>query len=223
MIELADYKIPNAPDTVHYIPNFISAAEEAFILRKVYEVPKPKWTCLKNRRLQDYGGIPHPKGMITEDMPSWLSSYIDKINELGIFDASHKCNHVLVNEYKVNQGIMAHFDGDLFHPVIATISCGFHTILEFEENIDGASKSVCNLLLEPRSLVLLSNDMYTKYMHAIKERQIDEINKDCVNLEGCYGNYKVGSILRRDTRVSLTIRNVLKVSKLNVTHLFAKK
>lgn len=218
-----DYKILTAPDSIHYIPNFISEEDEAYILRKVYEVPKPKWTCLKNRRLQDYGGVPHRKGMITEDIPSWISTYIDRINNLGVFDAHHRCNHVLVNEYEPNQGIMGHFDGDLFHPIIATISSGSHTILEFEENTNGVSKSVCNVLLEPRSLVLLSNDMYTKYMHAIKEREEDEITDTCLNLENCGKRYKVGDTLRRKTRVSLTIRNVLKVSKVNITNLFAKK
>lgn len=31
--------------------------------------PLPKWTQLTNRRLQNWGGIPHPKGMIAEEIP----------------------------------------------------------------------------------------------------------------------------------------------------------
>jgi len=57
------------PDTVIYLPNFISHDEEKEILNKVYAAPKPKWTQLRNRRLQNWGGIPHPNGMIPERIP----------------------------------------------------------------------------------------------------------------------------------------------------------
>lgn len=57
------------PKTVIYLPNFINAEEESEIMNKVYSVPKPKWTQLKNRRLQNWGGIPHVKGMIPEKIP----------------------------------------------------------------------------------------------------------------------------------------------------------
>lgn len=53
-----------------YIPNFITEEEERQILKHVDTVPLPKWTQLSNRRLQNWGGIPHPKGMIAEEIPS---------------------------------------------------------------------------------------------------------------------------------------------------------
>lgn len=51
------------------MPNFISETEEKFIIEKVKTAPKPKWTQLSNRRLQNWGGIPHPNGMISEPIP----------------------------------------------------------------------------------------------------------------------------------------------------------
>lgn len=32
--------------------------------------PLPKWTQLTRRRLQNWGGTPHPRGMIVEEIPS---------------------------------------------------------------------------------------------------------------------------------------------------------
>lgn len=53
-----------------YVPNFISREEEGQIIKHINAVPLPKWTRLSNRRLQNWGGIPHPKGMIAEEIPS---------------------------------------------------------------------------------------------------------------------------------------------------------
>ena len=43
------------PGTVYYIPDFITQAEEEFLVREIQNSPKPKWTQLKNRRLQNWG------------------------------------------------------------------------------------------------------------------------------------------------------------------------
>lgn len=59
-----------APPTIFYIPDFINEPEESWILDKVYTAPIPKWTQLLNRRLQNWGGLPIPNGMIVEPIPS---------------------------------------------------------------------------------------------------------------------------------------------------------
>lgn len=66
-------------DTACYIPNFITEEEEKQIIKHVNNVPQPKWTQLSHRRLQNWGGIPHPKGMIAEEIPtvgSWDKKFI---------------------------------------------------------------------------------------------------------------------------------------------------
>ncbi|KAI5733543.1 hypothetical protein M8J76_013115 [Diaphorina citri] len=131
-VNVEKYVIKKAPPTVYYIPDFITREEESHLLNKIYSVPKPKWTQLSNRKLQNWGGIPHPKGMIAEKLPEWLDTYLERINQLGVFE-SVKPNHVLINEYLAGQGIMPHFDGPLYYPTISTISCGSHTILNFYE------------------------------------------------------------------------------------------
>ncbi|VEN34387.1 unnamed protein product [Callosobruchus maculatus] len=213
-MDIEKYKILGAPPTLYYIPNFITEDEENNILKSVYSMPKPKWTCLSNRRLQDYGGVPHEKGMIAEPIPKWLQTYMDKVDALNIFDGK-KTNQVLVNEYLAGQGIMPHTDGPLFHPTISTISCGSHTVLEFKENSEHRQK-VCNVLLERRSLVIVKDDLYSKYLHSISEREEDML-EDIVNLDVVGDRNLVSSVkLKRKTRVSLTIRNVPKVLKVKL-------
>lgn len=219
-----------------YIPNFITSEEEQRILSHIERTPKPKWTQLLNRRLINYGGIPHPNGMLAEEIPEWLQTYVDKINNLSIFE-NQKANHVLVNEYRPGQGIMPHTDGPLFYPTISTISCGSHTVLEFtkreplsgssddkaerddvSENVETSSKRevLFKLILEPRSLLILKDTLYHNYLHSISEVEQDILCDRICNYENCESSYKMGDCLKRGTRISLTIRNVPKTTKMKL-------
>ena len=69
---LENYKVSGVPASAYYIPNFISQAEERNLLDQISRTPNPRWTQLANRRLQNWGGVPHITGMIAETMPAWL-------------------------------------------------------------------------------------------------------------------------------------------------------
>ncbi|XP_069115985.1 alpha-ketoglutarate-dependent dioxygenase alkB homolog 6-like isoform X1 [Argopecten irradians] len=224
-VDLEDYKVSKAPPTIYYIPDYITKEEEDLLMKNVYSAPKPKWTQLSNRRLQNWGGLPHPKGMIQEDMPPWLKVYTDRISTTGSRLFGDKTlNHVLVNEYEAGQGIMPHEDGSLFFPTVSTISLGSHTLLDFyyhiqqdEETTKDSSTSqderhFASLLLEPRSLVFVTEDMYKLHLHGITERKSDIITDKVSNLDLCK-SVSVGDNLQRSTRVSLTIRHVPKILK----------
>ena len=64
-----------------------------------------------------------------------------------------------------------------------------------------------------RSLLVLKDEMYTKYLHGIEEITEDEITEDICNLTSCD---IVGTKLPRTTRISLTIRHVPKTSKMKL-------
>ncbi|XP_076249527.1 putative RNA/DNA demethylase ALKBH6 isoform X2 [Calliopsis andreniformis] len=177
--------IPEVSNLAIYVPNFITEQEELEIIKHVNNAPLPKWTQLSHRRLQNWGGIPHPKGMIAEEIPS------------------------------------AHTDGPLFYPIVTTINCGSHTFLDFYKRLDNSQPQQLNLefslLLERRSLLILQKDLYHHYLHSIAERDTDVISKSVVkNLTLCGEQYSEGQILKRDTRLSLTIRHVPKTSKLKL-------
>lgn len=218
---LSNAVVSQIPDTACYIPNFITEEEERQIIKYINSVPLPKWTQLSRRRLQNWGGIPHPKGMIAEEIPSWLQKYIDKVTDLNVFESRVLPNHVLINEYLSGQGIMAHSDGPLFYPVVTTISCGAHTLLDFYKRLDTTEqqqpKLEFSLLLERRSLLVLQKDLYHNYLHSIAERDVDSISESSIkNLHMCAGKFIEGEIIKRDTRLSLTIRHVPKTSKLKL-------
>lgn len=248
------------PETVYYISSFLSRQDEEMILANVDNTPKPKWTQLSNRRVINYGGVPHPHGMIAEELPKWLKDKVVTLNNLGefmllirprkltinslfyhfagLFDKAH-ANHVLVNEYLPGQGIMAHSDGPLFYPVVCTISCGSHAVLEFYEkendeddnktpsaapmttpSINGGKlkrKLVFQLLIEPGSLLILKDEMYNKYLHSISDVTEDLITNNIANIERCAGfKNRIGEFVKRERRISLTIRHVPKTSKLKL-------
>ena len=98
-----NFLVKNAPKTVFYIRNFLTIEEENRLLKEIYDSPKPKWTQLKNRRLQNWGGIPQSKGMIVEKIPNWLDEYCLKIYNCGFFE-QYRPNHILINEYLPGQG-----------------------------------------------------------------------------------------------------------------------
>lgn len=217
--ELKQFVINDAPPTVYYIPDFISEQEETYLQQQVYKSPKPKWTQLSGRRLQNWGGLPHPKGMLAEKIPDWLQKYCEKISSLGAFGGK-TANHVLVNEYKAGEGIMPHEDGPLYYPTITTISLGSHTLLDFYAPVGSVqgdapqteeNRFLFSLLVKPRSLLILQDDTYQRLLHGIRPCDQDTLTEKAVNLLAA--GTQPGEILTRSTRVSLTIRHVPNVMK----------
>ena len=112
--------------------------------------------------------------------------------------------------------LQPHLDGPLYHPIIATLNLGSHTVLNFYDNAaEDRGKVSFSLFLEPRSLLIQENDIYNSYMHGIEEKSADDIDETLVNLKA--GNPFYGKKdLKRGTRVSLTIRHVIKTAKIKI-------
>lgn len=71
-----------------------------------------------------------------------------------------------------------------------------------------------SLLLRPRSLLMVQDEMYKHYLHGISSVAMDTLTDRVVNLTMAGG--QVGEMLSRGTRVSLTIRHVPKVCRANL-------
>ncbi|PNH63879.1 hypothetical protein VD0001_g9025 [Verticillium dahliae] len=229
---LAEAKITTLPASAFYIPNFLSEEEEASILQKIAEAPKPRWKQLTHRRLQTWpSDLVHDK-LIDAPLPRWLETPIvtrlcdlrrsnDDASDSLFSDSPHKRpNHVLINEYPPGLGIMPHKDGSAYHPVVCTVSLGASLCLNLHQSKDDGAldpKPIWRILQEPRSLLITTDALYTDYLHGIADLEQDvELSADTVAnwaLLGSPESFSEGHNVRA-TRTSLTYRDVMKVSKL---------
>ncbi|XP_029830053.3 alpha-ketoglutarate-dependent dioxygenase alkB homolog 6 isoform X2 [Ixodes scapularis] len=196
---LSDFRVTTLPETVYYVPDFISENEERYLFEKVYDAPKPKWVQLAHRRLQNWGGLPHPKGMLSEPLPP--------PHEDG------PLYHPVVTNITLN----SHTVLDFYRPRKVDKSGQ-----ESDEDKDCEKHvPVGSLLLQPRSLLVTRGAMYTDHLHGIEARTKDAIDDGIVNLSA--SGVARGAILERGTRVSLTIRVVPKVIRANILRGLSKK
>ena len=176
-----------------YIPNFVSAQEQDFLLSQVDRQP---WLMDLKRRVQHYGYKYDYKARTVRNdaylgsLPDWLLSISKRLHDDGIFPLVP--DQVIVNEYLPGQGISAHIDCvPCFAGTIASLSLGSPCIIDFFNPKTSERKSI---MLEERSLIVLSGPARYEWQHAIPSRKSDIING-------------VKSV--RVRRVSLTFRNVV--------------
>ncbi|KAL2164492.1 hypothetical protein VTH06DRAFT_3708 [Thermothelomyces fergusii] len=224
-------RIKSLPPAAYYIADFISEQEAETILRKVETAPKARWRQLTHRRLQTW-----PSDLVKDTLvdarplPDWLEEpVVSRILSIPLSDGRPNIfansphgrpNHVLINEYPPNTGIMPHKDGSAYYPVVCTVSLGSSLCLNLYKNKeDGAldPNPIWRILQEPRSLLITTSDLYSEYLHGI-----EPISTDVDLSEQTIANWSLlrspslfeNGVNQRQTRISLTYRDVLKVSKL---------
>ena len=228
---LQDAKVVALPATAFYIPNFVSLQEEAVILEKIATAPKPRWKHLTYRRLQTWPSDLVDNTLLEAPLPPWLvDPIVTRLLSVPVsattqdnvfFNSPHKKpNHVLINEYAAGVGIMPHKDGPAYHPLVCTVSLGSSLCLDiYTSKEDGALVPfpAYRILQEPRSLLIMTDTLYTDHLHGIADISEDvNLNESTIanwNLLGNTALFQDG-INRRDIRTSLTYRDVMKVSKL---------
>lgn len=129
---LESFRVTSVPD-IFCIPEYLIPEEEGLLLAKIASAPAAKWKTMRHRRLQDWGGVVHPRGMVAQPLPLWLEALAARLQQdTGLFPSA--INHVLVNEYQPGQGIMAHQDGPLYHPAVAIVSLGAPAVMRFSKH-----------------------------------------------------------------------------------------
>lgn len=203
------------------------------------KIPAQRWTHLSHRRLQAIPStLTKNNTLLASPLPVYLSNpIVDRFKALGIFDHTphQQPNHVLINEYKSGEGIMPHEDGDAYAPVVATVSLGSSLCLDIlpkppasqENGSDVADETTeeeefkipTRIYQEPRSLLVTTGAAYRRLMHGIAPIDVDEglcaetvANWGLLREESKVKIEAEGGRSKRETRVSLTYRDVLKVS-----------
>jgi alkylated DNA repair protein alkB family protein 6 len=227
---LDECRIPSIPDSMFYVANFLTPEQETSILNAL---PPNRWIQLQHRRLQTHPcSLSKSKTLLEAPLPQWLiDPVVGKFKSLGLFGHSpHQApNHVLINEYKPREGIMPHEDGAAYFPIVATVSLSSTLCLDIYEkslhqDVAHAASTVgsrCKwrVLQEPRSLLVTCGSAYTHTLHGISEIDVDEdLGANTVANWSLLGDsnafVEAGGKNKRETRISLTYRDVLKVSRL---------
>lgn len=178
---------------LNYFSNYIDEKTEEFLIQKIDSHP---WLSDLKRRVQHYGyKYDYKARRITPDLkigaiPDWLTGLCDELYDNKIF--SKIPDQVIINEYQAGQGITPHIDCvSCFGETVASISLGSPCLMEFT-HIEIGEK--ITQLLEPRSLVILSDEVRYNWKHAIPQRKTDIVS---------------GRKITRGRRVSLTFRTVI--------------
>lgn len=234
-LSLEDAQISGLPESGFYVPEFLSPEEEQYILQEISKLPSTRWTILSHRRLlslpSQLTGAARDT-LIAAPMPPFLSKVVlDRLAQTRLFkDSPHGApNHCLVNEYQPGQGIMPHVDGPAYYPITATVSLASHTVLNIYKKNDQGEREATptwHILQEPRSLLITTGDMYKDTLHGISEDDEDkDLGPETIvnwNKLGDKTPYE-GGTAKRQNRLSLTYRDVLKVAKLGGAMKFMNK
>lgn len=176
-----------------YLPNFISNKDEASLITAINNSP---WLSDIKRRVQHYGYKYDYKArsidykMYIGALPAWAMPIANRLfleNHI-----SRMPDQLIINEYLPGQGIANHVDCEpCFGETIISLSLGSKCVMDF---IHVKTKQKIEVLLEPRSLVVISGDARHLWTHGIASRKCDVIN---------------GRKYDRELRISMTFRNVI--------------
>jgi alkylated DNA repair dioxygenase AlkB len=181
------------PD-LSYVADYITGAEAEELL---VHVDNGVWLADLKRRVQHYGfKYDYRKRKVDMSMhvgrlPDWLERLSQKLYSDGHMPKI--ADQVIVNEYLPGQGISAHIDCEpCFEDTIVSMSLESSCVMHFTNKRDQTLK--IPVLLEPRSIVVLTGQARYEWMHSINARRNDEWK---------------GNRFERGRRVSLTFRKVI--------------
>lgn len=181
-----------------YIPDFISNQEEQDLL---IAINNENWLADLKRRVQHYGYKYDYKkrsldySMFIGEIPLWAKVIAERIVERQLMKKTP--DQVIVNEYLPGQGIADHIDCEpCFEDTIISLSLGSQSIMDFKNKNDRQHKK--EVLLEPRSLVVITGEARYNWTHGIPAREKDKW---------------LDRYIPRQRRVSLTFRKVILDSK----------
>jgi alkylated DNA repair dioxygenase AlkB len=163
-IEFAAGDVPSIPG-LSYMPQYITRAEES---RLVEAIDAEAWDTTWERRRQPYGWSYSSEGASGRPIPPWGQALADRMHRDGI--SERPFDQMLVNEYLPGQGIALHRDYSPFDRTVVSLSLLSPCVMDFHHPPTGRRES---LLLEPRSLLVISDAARYDWQHGIARRKSD--------------------------------------------------
>jgi hypothetical protein len=148
-----------------YVPLYVGQDEEEALRAAI---DGEVWDTTWGRRRQPYGASYGRRAGLERPIPPWGAALAKRLVYDGV--AHRPFDQMLVNEYLPGQGIALHRDYEPFDRTVVSISLLAPCVLDLRHQGDGRRES---LLLEPRSLLVLSDEARYKWEHGIAGRKTD--------------------------------------------------
>jgi alkylated DNA repair dioxygenase AlkB len=156
--------LPSIPG-LRYVPDYISKEQEIALRVAIDLLP---WDTSWDRRRQPYGGAYGVKRKAAPPLPDWGRLLAERMFREHLTERPF--DQMLVNEYEPGQGIAMHRDYEPYDRTVASLSLLSACVMDFRRPADGRRES---LRLEPRSLLVLSDEARYGWEHGIARRKSD--------------------------------------------------
>jgi alkylated DNA repair dioxygenase AlkB len=175
----AAFSIPG----LQYVPEFVAPGDERQL---VAAIDAEQWDTTWDRRRQPYGASYGKSSEPGRPIPAWGLKLARRLDEMHLIDRPF--DQMLVNEYEPGQGISMHRDYEPFDRTVVSLSLLSQCVMDFRHVASGRKES---LLLERRSLIVLSDEARYEWEHGIAKRKNDRWQ---------------GLVIPRSRRLSVTFR-----------------
>jgi alkylated DNA repair dioxygenase AlkB len=104
----------------------------------------------------------------TGEIPPWATDLAVRLCNDGLLPKVP--DQMVANDYRPGSGIFAHVDQAVLGDIIASVSLGSTCVMRFSH---GESERLEELLLKPRSVLVLSGEARWAWQHEIPARAVD--------------------------------------------------
>jgi alkylated DNA repair dioxygenase AlkB len=173
---------------ITYLPDYISQeAHDQFLL----VVDQHPWRPSVDHDVQVYGYSYNHKqraAIHVGELPGWAVPLAQRLHHEGHIRSVP--NQLVVNAYPPGAGIFEHIDQSVFGDTVISVSLGSMCTIRFSHEDSARCEE---MVLEPRSLLVLSGESRWQWKHGIPPRASD---------------VQEGREYQRTRRVSLTFRAI---------------
>jgi alkylated DNA repair dioxygenase AlkB len=158
---------------LQYVPEYLDPEMHDRLLAAV---DRHQWLASADHGVQIYGyrySHTHRMAYRIGEIPVWATDLAVRLCRDGFL--SRVPDQMVANDYAPGSGIFAHVDPAVLGDTVASISLASTCVMRFSHQ---ESERTQELLLEPRSVLVLSGDAHWRWRHEIPARAVDTWQND---------------------------------------------